>query len=102
MRRFIAPILGLSLIGLTGCPDREVSEVNPIQDPVLDKSIPVNINRNLDIIFLVVFVLIILIFAFLRIVYSQVLCAFEQLSVGLGDRDISSFEPFENVFKIIR
>lgn len=51
MRRFILPVLGLSL--LAGCPDREVSRVDPIQDPVLDKSIPVNLNRNLDIIFLV-------------------------------------------------
>lgn len=51
MRRFILPILGLSL--LAGCPDREVSEVIPIQDPVLDKSIPVNLNRNLDILFLI-------------------------------------------------
>jgi hypothetical protein len=52
MRRFILlPVIGLSL--LAGCPDREVSEVIPIQDPVLDKSIPVNINRKLDIMFVV-------------------------------------------------
>lgn len=54
MRRFILPTLGIAgLAALTGCPDREVSRVDPIQDPVLDKSIPVNINRNLDIIFVV-------------------------------------------------
>jgi len=48
---FAIPALGLSL--LAGCPDREVSRVDPIQDPVLDKSIPVNLNRNLDILFVV-------------------------------------------------
>ncbi|KAB2910572.1 MAG: VWA domain-containing protein [Kofleriaceae bacterium] len=54
MLRFTLPTLGIvGLAALTGCPDREVSRVDPIQDPVLDKSIPVNINRNLDIIFLV-------------------------------------------------
>lgn len=51
MRRILLPVLGLSL--LAGCPDREVSRVDPIQDPVLDKSIPVNLNRNLDILFVV-------------------------------------------------
>ena len=54
MRRFT--LLATSALGiatLAGCPDREVSRVDPIQDPVLDKSIPVNINRNLDIIFLI-------------------------------------------------
>ncbi len=43
----------ISIGALTGCPDREVSRVDPIQDPVLDKSIPVNINRNLDILFVI-------------------------------------------------
>jgi hypothetical protein len=51
MRRLLFPLFGLSI--LAGCPDREVSEVIPLQDPVLDKSIPVNLNRNLDIIFVV-------------------------------------------------
>jgi hypothetical protein len=54
MRRFT--LLATSALGiatLAGCPDREVSKVEPIQDPVLDKSIPVNINRNLDILFVV-------------------------------------------------
>src|SRR5437870_1742856 len=55
MRRFtrLLALPALGIATLAGCPDREVSEVNPIQDPVLDKSIPVNINRNLDILFVV-------------------------------------------------
>jgi hypothetical protein len=53
-RRFVLPTLGIAgLAALAGCPDREVSRVDPIQDPVLDKSIPVNINRNLDILFVI-------------------------------------------------
>ncbi len=54
MRRITLAALGLVSFGtLAGCPDREVSRVDPIQDPVLDKTIPVNINRNLDILFVV-------------------------------------------------
>ncbi len=53
-RRFTLIALGLVSTGaLAGCPDREVSRVDPIQDPVLDKSIPVNINRNLDLLFVI-------------------------------------------------
>jgi hypothetical protein len=54
LRRFSLVAAGIAgLASLTGCPDREVSELDPIQDPVLDKSIPVNINRNLDILFVI-------------------------------------------------
>ena len=38
---------------LTGCPDREVSEVNPAQDKVESKKIPVNLNRKVDILFVI-------------------------------------------------
>ncbi len=38
---------------LTGCPDREVSEVVPAQDKVESKKIPVNLNRKVDIMFVI-------------------------------------------------
>ena len=55
MRRFVVPALAGLFAGslLTGCPDRSLSEVNPIQDHVHQASIPVNLNRNIDILFLV-------------------------------------------------
>ncbi len=45
----LLPVLGL----LTGCPDRTISEVIPDQNKVESKDIPVNINRNIDILFLI-------------------------------------------------
>jgi hypothetical protein len=38
---------------LAGCPDRQVSEVNPAQDKAELKEVPVNINRKVDILFVV-------------------------------------------------
>jgi hypothetical protein len=47
-------LLSLATIGLlTGCPDRTISEVNPEQGRVEFKDIPVNLNRNVDILFVV-------------------------------------------------
>src|SRR5882757_7455696 len=45
-----------SLLGLTalaGCPDRTISEVNPQQGRVEYKDIPVTVNRNLDLLFVI-------------------------------------------------
>ncbi len=45
-----------SLVGavlLTGCPDRTISEVTPQQGRVEFKDIPVTVNRDLDILFLI-------------------------------------------------
>src|SRR5438046_7587025 len=44
-------VLGIGL--MTGCPDRTISEVNPEQGRVEFKDIPVNLNRNVDILFLI-------------------------------------------------
>jgi hypothetical protein len=38
---------------LTGCPDRSISEVEPQQGRVEFKDIPVNVNRDVDILFLI-------------------------------------------------
>lgn len=38
---------------LAGCPNREVSEVNPSQDKVEPKEIPLTINRDIDILFVI-------------------------------------------------
>ncbi|HVK89394.1 MAG TPA: vWA domain-containing protein [Kofleriaceae bacterium] len=43
--------IGASL--LTGCPDREISKVNPEQGRVEFKDIPVTVNRNVDILFVI-------------------------------------------------
>lgn len=55
MRRFVVPTLAGVVAGslLTGCPDRSLSEVNPIQDHVHRATIPVQLNRNIDILFVV-------------------------------------------------
>ncbi|MBA3818554.1 MAG: VWA domain-containing protein, partial [Deltaproteobacteria bacterium] len=44
--------LGLAAL-LAGCPDRTISEVNPQQGRVEYKDIPVTVNRNIDILFVV-------------------------------------------------
>jgi hypothetical protein len=49
--RALAPLL-LTLT-VTGCPDRTISEVIPDQHGVEQKDIPVNINRELDLLFLI-------------------------------------------------
>ena len=52
--RHAASLLGLAVAGLvTGCPDRSISEVNPLQGRVEAKDIPVKINRKVDILFLI-------------------------------------------------
>jgi hypothetical protein len=49
-----ASSLALAAIGLlTGCPDRTISEVNPQQGRVEYKDIPVTVNRNIDILFVI-------------------------------------------------
>lgn len=53
MRSFVvlASLLGTGL--LTGCPDRTISEVSPEQGRVEFKDIPVTVNRDIDILFIV-------------------------------------------------
>lgn len=47
-------LLGVAAIGLlAGCPDRTISEVNPQQGRVEYKDIPVTVNRNIDILFVI-------------------------------------------------
>jgi len=46
-----ASILSLGL--LAGCPDRTISEVNPQQGRVEYKDIPVTVNRDIDILFII-------------------------------------------------
>jgi len=54
MRHAVASFLGLAVAGLlTGCPDRSISEVNPLQGRVEAKDIPIKINRKVDILFLI-------------------------------------------------
>lgn len=43
----------LLLAGLAGCPDRTISEVNPEQGRVESKKFPVDLNRDVDILFVV-------------------------------------------------
>jgi len=38
---------------LTGCPDRSISEVDPLQGRVEFKDIPVQVNRDIDLLFLI-------------------------------------------------
>ena len=46
-------LAGAGLLALAGCPNREVSEVNPTQDKVEPKEIPLTINRDIDILFVI-------------------------------------------------
>ncbi|MGE0550564.1 MAG: hypothetical protein AB7O24_03160 [Kofleriaceae bacterium] len=49
-----ASILGMASLGLVaGCPDRTISTVQPQQGRVEYKDIPVNVNRNVDILFVI-------------------------------------------------
>jgi hypothetical protein len=43
----------LGLLALAGCPDRTISEVNPQQGRVEYKDIPVTVNRDIDILFVI-------------------------------------------------
>ncbi len=52
-RSAVASFLGLSVGLLAGCPDRSISEVNPLQGRVEAKDIPVVINRDLDLLFVI-------------------------------------------------
>ncbi len=51
----LAPTLlfGTLAATLAACPDREVAEVNPRQNREQEKEVPVQINRNLDILFVI-------------------------------------------------
>ena len=54
--RAMSSVLGFAALGmslLTGCPDREISEVTPEQGRVEAKDIPVTVNRNVDILFVI-------------------------------------------------
>jgi hypothetical protein len=53
MRQVIPSLVSLSLLGLAGCPDRSIDKVIPSQDKIESKDIPVNIDRDIDILFLV-------------------------------------------------
>ena len=47
----LTSLLGVAV--LTGCPDRTISEVSPEQGRVEYKDIPVNVNRKVDILFVI-------------------------------------------------
>jgi hypothetical protein len=54
MRRLTLATFGLLGVGLlAGCPDRNISEVNPNQDKEEFKDIPVQLNRDVDILFVI-------------------------------------------------
>jgi len=56
MRGISSSFLGLAAVGLSllaGCPDRTISEVNPQQGRVEFKDIPITVNRNIDILFVI-------------------------------------------------
>jgi len=52
-RSLILPLLASALPVLSGCPDRDVSAVDPNQSKEQQKEIPVSLNRDIDILFLV-------------------------------------------------
>lgn len=55
MRVTFASFLAIAACGslLGGCPDRTISEVNPEQGRVEYKEIPITLNRNVDILFVI-------------------------------------------------
>jgi hypothetical protein len=53
MRRSVVVSPFLLATVLCGCPDRTISEVNPQQGRVEYKDIPVTVNRNLDLLFVI-------------------------------------------------
>ena len=51
---FASPLLFVAAAGLlAACPDRSISEVNPAQGRVEPKDIPIKVNRDLDLLFLI-------------------------------------------------
>lgn len=54
-RRFtlLAPGLILALVSMAGCPSRDVSAVDPNQSKEQQKEIPVNLNRDIDILWVI-------------------------------------------------
>ena len=55
MRRSVVAcsLMSLAVGFLAGCPDRSIDKVDPLQGRVEAKDIPVNINRDLDLLFLI-------------------------------------------------
>src|SRR6187397_1802808 len=54
MRVTFASFLAIACTSLlAGCPDRTISEVNPQQGRVEYKDIPVTVNRDIDILFVI-------------------------------------------------
>ena len=50
----LSSLLGLAAVGLlAGCPDRSISEADINQGRVEYKDIPVTVNRNIDILFVI-------------------------------------------------
>ena len=50
----VTPFLGFAaVLLLAACPDREVSELTPDQGKVEYKDIPVTVNRDLDLLFVI-------------------------------------------------
>lgn len=49
----LTSLLGIGLASMTGCPDRSISEVSPEQGRVEYKDIPVHVNRDIDILFVI-------------------------------------------------
>lgn len=71
--------LSLAAIGLlAGCPDRSISEVDPAQGRVEAKDIPINVNRQVDILFLI------------------------DDSPSMGDKQINLAANFPNFIKVLK
>src|SRR4051794_34216042 len=51
--RHIYAVTSLALTLLAGCPDRSIDKVTPDQGRVDHKDIPVTLNRNVDILFVI-------------------------------------------------
>jgi len=51
----LAPVMiaGTLAVTLAGCPDREVAKVDPRQNREQEKEVPVQINRDIDILFII-------------------------------------------------
>jgi hypothetical protein len=52
-RSYAVPFLVFPLVVLSGCPNRDVSAVDPNQSKEQQKEIPVSLNRDIDILFVV-------------------------------------------------
>lgn len=51
VQSLLGVVVGVGL--LTGCPDREISEITPSQERVETNDIPFAINRNIDVLFVI-------------------------------------------------